>query len=64
MFDLTMLKRASGLTPEELSRLEDQLREEFPRDEMMLELHLLRILEALRKGWITREDALRESVTV
>ena len=58
MFDLETLKRESGLTQEQLARLEQDAHAEFPGDAMMIELHLLRILEAIRKGWITTEVAL------
>jgi hypothetical protein len=58
MFDLEELKRASGLSVEQLVALEAQLRTELGEDELMLELHLVRVLEALRRGWITMDEAL------
>ncbi len=60
MFDLEILKRESGLTQDQLVRLEQDVRAEFPHDEMMFEIHLLRILEAIKKGWITPDVALSE----
>jgi hypothetical protein len=64
MFNLESLKRESGLTLDQLARLEQDARAEFPHDEMMFELHLLRILEAIQKGWLTPEDALRGHTTL
>lgn len=58
MFDLEELKRASGLSREQLTKLEAQLRTELGEDELMVELHLVRVLEALRHEWITVSDAL------
>lgn len=59
IFNLESLKKECGLMPAQLARLEQDARNEFPHDEMMFELHLLRILEAIQKGWLTPEDALR-----
>jgi hypothetical protein len=58
MFDVAGLKKASGLSAEQLVALEAQLRTELGEDELMLELHLVRVLEALRRGWITTKEAL------
>ena len=55
MFELEILKRESGLSQDQLARLEEQVRKEFPNDEMMFELHLLRVLDALKKRWITTD---------
>lgn len=62
MFDLKKIKRESGLTPDDLARLEAKVKEEFPGDELMFELHFLRTLKALKEGWVTLEEALKESV--
>ncbi len=58
MFALEGLKRASGLSAEQLAQLEEQLRAEFSGDELLVELHWVRVLEALQRGWITVEEAL------
>ncbi|MEM4228085.1 MAG: hypothetical protein QW793_07945 [Candidatus Caldarchaeum sp.] len=52
------MKRASGLSQQQLTDLEAQLRTELGEDELMVELHLMRVLEALRWGWITVAEAL------
>lgn len=58
MFDLEEAKRASGLSPQELARVEEMVSLEFKHDEMMYELHLLRVLKALKEGWVSLEEAL------
>lgn len=62
MFDLEELKRRSGLSAEQLVQLEAQIRQEFGGDELLAELHLVRVLEALRRGWISPEEALLPEV--
>ena len=60
MFNVEELKRESGFTPGQLAQLETQLRAEFGEDALLRELHLMRLLEAVRRHWITPEEALRE----
>ncbi len=55
-----MPKQAKDLTQEEFERLEHEIREEFPDDEMMFELHLARALEAYHSGMITKEQLLAQ----
>lgn len=62
MFDLERLKRESGLSSHDLACLEKRIREEWNGDEMMFELHFVRVLKALQAGWITREEALAEGI--
>lgn len=57
-FDCTKVARAAGIPSAKLAELRRSLRREFPRDDMMYELHLLRACMAIRKGWITLEEAL------
>ncbi|MGH7869956.1 MAG: hypothetical protein ACREP9_20555 [Candidatus Dormibacteraceae bacterium] len=50
--------------PPELGELSHVIRQDFPRDEMMDELHLLRVCMAMREGVLTLEESLRpESAT-
>ncbi len=58
MFDLEELKRASKLSERQIAELEAGLRAELGGDELMVELHLMQVLEALWQGWITVEEAL------
>jgi hypothetical protein len=64
IFNLEEAKRESGLSAPELAQLEERVRWEFKGDEMMVELHLIRALRALKEGWVTLEEALSESVGV
>lgn len=64
IFNLEETKRKSGLSAHELAQLEERVRREFEGDEMMFELHLIRVLKALKEGWVTLEEALSESVEV
>ncbi len=47
MFDLTKLK--NQVPKEQVKKLTQEIRAEFPDDEMMFELHLLRALKAIVK---------------
>ena len=58
MFDMEKIKRESELTPEQLAQLEQMIRSEFLYDEMMFELHFLRVIEAIQHGWMTVETVL------
>ncbi|MDD3493834.1 MAG: hypothetical protein PHZ21_00230 [Candidatus Bipolaricaulis sp.] len=62
LFDLEEAKRESGLSTEELLRLEQVLNAELGHDQMMYELHLIRVLKAIKEGWVSLEQALSESV--
>jgi len=64
VFNLEEAKKESGLSAPELAQLEERVRREFEGDEMMFELHLIRVLKALKEGWVTLEEALSESVEV
>jgi len=64
MFDMERLKLESGLDPQKLGLLEEKVKEEFKADEMMFELHYIRVLKALQEGWISLEEALSESIKV
>jgi hypothetical protein len=57
-FDYGKVAREAGLTDDQLRQLERVMRREFPRDQMMFELHVLRAVMAIREGAITLEGAL------
>ena len=50
MYDIEAAFKSSGLTPEEFDRIKSEVRSDFPNDEMMFELHIIRILKAIKKG--------------
>ena len=62
MLDVEHAMKESGLGSEALARLQSHVRSEFPDDPAMAELHLLRILLAISRGWVTPEAALSEAV--
>jgi len=57
-FDYETVAYQAAMPPEVLSRLCEIIRREFPADEMMYELHLLRACLAIRDGQITLEQAI------
>lgn len=46
-----------------LSEIGKIIRKDFPRDEMMFELHMLRVLMALERKDLTLEDLFKEPGT-
>lgn len=62
-FDYAKAAREARISPDKLEALSRAVREEFPHDEMMYELHLLRACTAIREGRISLEEALRPKQT-
>ena len=58
-FDFETVARKAHIPSEKLNELRHLARQEFPRDEMMYELHLLRTCMAIRDGVLTLEEALQ-----
>jgi len=58
-FDYEKVARQAHVSPEKLVELSQMIRQDFPRDDMMYELHLLRACMAIREGILTLEEALR-----
>ena len=58
-FDYEKMARKAQIPPEKLEELSRLTRQEFPRDDMMYELHLLRACMAIQAGVLTLEQALR-----
>jgi len=61
MFDLEKIKKDSDLTVKQLRHIEEIIKQDYPYDEMMFELHFLRVIKAIKKGWITIEYLFAES---
>ena len=55
-FDYERVAREAGLTEDQLAAVKEAVREEFPTDDMMWELHVLRACMAIRDGHATLED--------
>jgi hypothetical protein len=64
MFDIERAKLESALEPDKLACLEKSIKKEFKGDEMMFELHFIRVLKAVQEGWVSLEEALSESIKV
>jgi len=58
-FDYETAAREAGLGEEELAAVKEAVRQEFPTDDMMWELHVLRACLAIKDGHATLEDATR-----
>jgi len=58
-FDFQKMAREAGIPAPGLAELCRLVRREFPRDEMMYELHLVRACMAIRDGHVSLENALR-----
>ena len=58
-FDFEKVAQESGIPKDKLAKLCQALRQEFPSDELMYELHVLRVCLAIQKGDITLEEALQ-----
>ena len=57
MYDIDAAFKSSGLTQEEFERIKQEVRSEFPNDEMMYELHIIRIFNAIKRGhWHMRSN--------
>ena len=59
VFDYVAAAKRAGIGPEDLDRLVVLTRVEFPRDEMMVELHVLRTVQAVERGDVALSDVLR-----
>ena len=60
-FDWERAARQAGIPDDKLAEIGRALRREFPQDDMLYELHLLRVCMAVGKGWISLADALAPS---
>lgn len=58
-FDFEKVARESRIPQDKLNQLCQSVRQEFPSDELMYELHVLRVCLAIQKGDITLEEALQ-----
>jgi hypothetical protein len=60
MFNYEAIAKRINLPENRLSEIGKIIRKDFPRDEMMFELHMLRVLMALERKDLTLEDLLKE----
>ncbi|MBI3735603.1 hypothetical protein HY256_03710 [Candidatus Sumerlaeota bacterium] len=57
-FDYKKIADEAGLSPDQLQRLCKVIREEYPDDDMLYELHVLRACRALRDGAYSFEEII------
>jgi hypothetical protein len=62
-FDCEKVATEANIPPDQLEKLRRIIQQEFPRDEMMFELHLLRACMAIKNGVLTIDQALAPSPT-
>ena len=58
-FDYESAAHEAGLTEDQLAAVKEAVRHEFPTDDMMWELHVLRACLAIKDGHATLEDVTR-----
>lgn len=59
-FDYISIAQKCNISEDTLRKLEDLERKEFPRDQMMFELHMLRLIKSISKGIVTLNVVLSE----
>lgn len=58
-FDYQSVAAEAGIRHEKVQQLAQLVRSEFPFDDMMSELHMLRACMAIRDGYVTIDEALK-----
>ena len=58
-FDYESIAKKADIPAPKLDALRKIVRQEFPQDDMMYELHLLRACMAIQQGCTTIDEALR-----
>ncbi len=57
IFDIETAFRRSGLSVKEIEKIKRQVSRDFPNDDMMYELHIIRILNAMKNGYWKLDDS-------
>ncbi|MDQ1329187.1 MAG: hypothetical protein QG641_2476 [Candidatus Poribacteria bacterium] len=63
-FDYISIAKKCNISEDTLKKLEDIERKEFPRDQMMFELHMLRMIKSIDRGSVKPEEILNEAIKV
>jgi hypothetical protein len=63
-FDYISIAKKCNLSEDTIKQLEDLERKEFPRDQMMFELHMLRMIRSIDRGSVKPEEILNEAIKV
>ncbi len=59
-FDYTTAAREAGITDEQLQLIERSFRADYPTDDMLFELHVLRVCLSVKSGRTPLDALLRE----
>ncbi len=59
-FDYEQAAAEAGFSSEEVAQLSRVVRAEYPHDDMLYELHMVRACRAVREGVITIADAIHD----
>lgn len=57
-FDYKKVAKEAHIPDKKLEELKRIVREDFPHDDMLYELHLLRACRAIQEGVVTIDDAI------
>jgi len=58
-FDYNKAAREAGLTDEQLETIQQGIRREYPHDDMLYELHVLRACNVIKDGHATYEQVVQ-----
>jgi hypothetical protein len=58
-FDYQRIVAEAKISKNKLEELSKAIRLEFPKDDMMYELHLMRVCMSIRDGHVNVDDAIR-----
>ena len=58
LFEFETVAQEAGISIGDLEAIKQAVREEFPNDDMMWELHVLRACSAIRDGVATMADVI------
>ena len=58
-FDYRSVAEHAKIPPDKLEEIARMVRAEFPTDDMLYELHVLRACMAIRDGYVSLENALK-----
>ena len=59
-FDYQSVANDAGITPAQLAQIAERVRRDYPADQMLWELHVLRACRAIRDRQVTIEQILAE----
>ena len=63
-FNYRKVAREAKIPAGKLDKLRHSIRDEFPTDDMMYELHLLRACMAIKDGYVSVDEALKSEPAV